>query len=133
VTEESTSVTKEAASTPAKAPQVTELTITSLSFDKEVYNPGEPVTLTVKYVTPNSNSLQFGEHAAQVTTSVTDSLGTATKSASFTVDSGAAQSLPISVVASDDKPPPGGTWVMVSNTLTGTGPWDGIAVLTSYA
>jgi hypothetical protein len=106
------------------------LSITSLTFDKSAYNPGDVITLTVDYTSDDATSGAESVFNASVT--ITDAVNTATGSAPLTVDAtGAAQ--PTTVSASDDRSP-SGTWTLVSNDLTGTAaPFAGVAVLTSAA
>lgn len=104
------------------------LSITSLSFDKAAYNPGDIITLTVDYTTDDSTAAATSFETA---VTATDADGTATQSGPFTVN-GAAEPMPVTVTATDNRPSPG-TWTLASNVVTGTGPWSGIAVLTSVA
>lgn len=104
------------------------LNISSATFDKTVYNPGDVVTLTVGYTTDDSSTVDSTFNAA---VTVSNSADTASVTAPFEV-SGAVQMLPVTVSVSDDRSP-AGAWSVVSNTVTGAGPWDGVAVLTSVA
>jgi hypothetical protein len=101
-----------------------------MSFDQSVYNPGAVITLTVDYTTDDSTG--GGNIVSEVTAVVSDSENSASSTGSFTVDSGPATPLPITVTASDNRPSPG-TWTLTSNDVTGSGPWTGVAVLTSEA
>jgi len=101
-----------------------------MSFDKAVYNPGDVITLTVDYGTDDSAG--GGNIVSEVTAVVSDSENSASSTSSFTVDSGPATPLPTSVSASDNRPSPG-TWALGSNDISGSGPWTGVAVLTSMA
>lgn len=106
------------------------LTVTSLTFDKPVYNLGDVITLTVDYTSDDVTAGAEAIFNASVT--ITDAVNTASGTAPFTVDAaGTAQSTTVS--ASDDRSP-AGTWTLVSNDLTGSAaPFTGVAVLTSAA
>lgn len=105
------------------------LSISSLTFDKATYNSGDPVTLTVDYVSDDASTA--ADVTSNVTVTVSDSENTATGTQPFSV-AGAASMLPASVSATDDRSP-AGTWTLVSNAVTGSNPWNGTAVLTSVA
>jgi protein-disulfide isomerase-like protein with CxxC motif len=102
------------------------LSITSVSFDKASYNPGDVITLTVIYASQDSAPAATA-FKAQVTAA--DSQTSAEQTVPFTI-SGAQQMLPVTVTVTDSRP---GTWTLLSDTVTGSGPWTGTAVLTSTA
>jgi hypothetical protein len=105
------------------------LVISSLFFDKLVYNPGEVVTLTVDYTSTDSSPADI---ASTVTVTAVDASSTAVPVTGTLTVAAAGQAQAVTVGASDDRIPPG-TWVLVSNAVSGTGPFTGIAVLTSTA
>jgi hypothetical protein len=108
------------------------LSITSVTLDQAAYNPGETVTLTVDYV-----STDFTGSAGSTVTvnaTVSDSVNTASlDTATFTINGTGEVVMPTTVTASDSRTP-SGTWVLVSNSLSGTtSPFNGTAVLTTTA
>ena len=105
------------------------LSITSLSFDQAVYNPGAVITLTVMYT---STDTAASDITSAVTATVTDAVSTVTSSPATLTVAAAGQAEPTTVTAADNRTP-AGTWVLVSNGFTGTGPFTGTAVLTSTA
>lgn len=106
------------------------LVITSLSFDKPVYNPGDVITLTVQYT---SADFTGGSVTSEVAVTVADAMASASGSAPFAVSTGTEVPVPATVTVTDDRTPPG-TWILVSDVLAGTSsPFAGTAVLTSVA
>jgi hypothetical protein len=105
------------------------LSITSATFDQAVYDPGDTITLTVDYSSTDSAPADV---ISTVTVTATDASGTATSPATLTVAGGSQQAEPVTVSASDSRVP-SGTWTVISNTVSGTGPFTGVAVLTSLA
>jgi hypothetical protein len=105
------------------------LSITGLSFDQAVYSPGETITLTVTYTSDDFTAASITSTAA---VTVTDASTSASQSAPFSVADGTQAMLPVTVSATDDRATPG-TWAVQSDTVAGSGPWTGTAVLTSTA
>lgn len=108
------------------------LTITGITFDKAVYNPGDTITCTVDYT--STDAAPAAPATPTVTVTVSDSApSTASQDATFSVAAAGSSPLATTVSAVDDRTP-AGTWTVVSNDLSGTGsPWEGVAVLTSVA
>src|SRR5690242_3535459 len=105
------------------------LSITSMTFDQGVYSPGSTITLTVDYTSDDST---VGDTEFQAAVTVADAANTASASAPFMVATGEPVVMPTTVTATDNRTP-AGTWTLASNDLTGTGPFTGVAVLTSVA
>ena len=112
------------------------LTISGFTFDKDVYNPGDPVQLTVSYT---SDDLDPGTSVANViTVAVSDAANTVSQSSDgtatfpdLTVETPSGSPQATSVSATDPRP---GTWTLVSNAFSGdAAPFTGTAVLTSVA
>jgi uncharacterized protein YfaS (alpha-2-macroglobulin family) len=104
------------------------LAITSMTFDQAVYNPGDTITLTVIYTSTDAASSDVG---STVTATVTDASTSASQSGTLTVAAAGAM-LPVTAAATDTRTP-SGTWTLASDTVTGSNPWTGTAVLTSVA
>jgi hypothetical protein len=94
--------------------------ITSLTFDKPAYNPGDTITLTVDYVPDTAG---VNPVTSTATVNVTDANGnvTASDSAPFTVNEPVAGGDTVSVTDSG-----GRTWTQQSNSGT-------VAVFTATA
>jgi hypothetical protein len=108
------------------------VTISSVTFDKGVYNPGDTIYVTLEY-TQTSTSGGTGEVVYQLTALFTDTVTSVESSTekNFTVNSGTTPVPdPLSVTGSDNRPTPG-TWAVYSNVMNSDG--TGTAVLSSTA
>jgi len=108
------------------------LSITSINFDKAVYNSGDTITATVVYT--STDSAAAPDLSSVLTVTVADAApSTVSQDATFAVAGSGATPLPTTVSALDNRVPQG-VWTLVSNDLSGTAsPWTGSAVLTSVA
>jgi hypothetical protein len=105
------------------------LVINSMTFDQSVYNPGSTITLTVNYT---SDDFTAAAVSSTATATAADSDVSVNQSAAFSVANGPDTMLPVTVTVTDNRATPG-TWTLVSDTVSGSGPWTGVAVLTSVA
>lgn len=112
------------------------LAFSSFVFDKAVYAPGDPISLTVNYT---SDDLDPGTQVATpISAALSDAVNTASQSSDgtaafpdFTVETPSGTPMATSVSVTDPRP---GTWILVSNSFTGdVAPFAGQAVLTSVA
>ena len=113
------------------------LAFTSFAFDQAEYSSGATITLVVDYTSTDTASAASIANAVTVTLSDAASGSVAQASdgsASFPMFNTAvpAGAQPVTVSAADSRTP-SGAWALVSNTLSGTGPFTGVAVLTSTA
>jgi len=105
------------------------LAITSITFDKPVYNPGDVITLTVDYT--STDLISVPEVTSTATVELTDAAGSTSGTSDFLVQPAGTEPEPTTAVVTDNR---GGAWALVSNAFTGTtAPFPGVAVLTSAA
>lgn len=114
------------------------LAFTSWSFDKPVYTPGEPITLTVEFT--SSDLVSSAAVASAVTVVLSDAAGQATQASDasgnfpeFSTQASSDTPQPVTASATDSRTP-SGTWTAGPVTFTGAAaPFSGTAVLTSTA